>query len=472
MIRMDCPAGAACGGCEGRSCYGELLRAKRERVLALMKSLCPVDDIVGMADPFHYRNKVHASFARDHRGRIISGPYAEGTHRVIPMDACLIEDEKASKTVRAVRDLMEDFRLEPYDEDSGRGLMRHVLIRTARATGEMLVTLVIGRTPFSAQRAFVSALVRKCPWITSVCVSLNSRHTSMVLGSSVRTAYGRGFIEDRLAGRTFAIGPTSFYQVNPEQTEKLYRKAYEYAALTGKETVLDAYCGVGTIGLGCADKAGKVIGVEINRDAVRDAVGNMKRNGIVNASFVCDDAGAYMRRLAGEKAPVDAVFMDPPRAGSDRRFLSSLCALKPARVVYISCMPETLARDVRFLTQNGYRAERAAPFDMFPWTEHVETVVLLSQQKPDDTIHVGIDLKPEDVTAAESKATYDELKAYIEKKYGFKVSNLYIAQAKAALGIKERENYNKPRTPGGRKPVCPPEKMKAIQEALRHFKMI
>ncbi len=378
MIRMDCPVHSACGGCRGLGEYGELLRKKQARVAELLKPLCPVEDIVGMEDPFHYRNKVHAAFSRNERGRIIAGPYAEGSHRVIPMDACLIEDERASETVRAVRDLMGDFGIEPYDEDSGRGLMRHVLIRTARATGEMLVTLVIGRTPFSAQRAFVARLTKKCPWITTVCVSLNARHTSMILGASTRTVYGRGFIEDRLAGKTFALGPNSFYQVNPVQTEKLYNKAYEFAALTGKETVLDAYCGVGTIGLGCAERAGKVIGVELNRDAVRDAVGNMKRNGIKNASFVCADAGQHMRRLAAEKAKIDTVFMDPPRAGSDRRFLSSLCALSPSRVVYISCMPETLARDLKFLKDSGWRVQRAVPFDMFPWTEHVETVCLLT----------------------------------------------------------------------------------------------
>ncbi len=377
---MDCPVGTLCGGCAGRGVYGELLEKKQRRVETLLSSLCPVEKICGMEEPFRYRNKVHAAFARDERGRLIAGPYAEGTHRVIPAEECLIEDARAGETVRAVRDLAGEFRIEPYDEDSGRGLLRHVLIRTAHATGEMLVTLVIGRTPFSAQRAFVARLIKKCPWITTVCVSLNGRHTSMILGPSTRTVYGRGFIEDRLLGKTFALGPASFYQVNPVQTERLYLKAYAYAGLTGGETVLDAYCGVGTIGLGCAERAGRVIGVEISRDAVRDAVGNMKRNGIKNASFVCADAGEYMRRAAAEHARIDAVFMDPPRAGSDRRFLSALGSLSPRRAVYISCMPETLARDLRYLSDHGWRAEGAAPFDMFPWTEHVETVVSLSRK--------------------------------------------------------------------------------------------
>ena len=475
MIRMECPAGSACGGCRGRGEYGGLLMKKQARVSELLKSLCPVEDIVGMDDPFHYRNKVHAAFSRDERGRIIAGPYAGGTHRIVPMDACLIEDEGASRTVRAVWDLMADFGIEPYDEDSGRGLMRHVLIRTARQTGEMLVTLVIGRTPFSAQRAFVAKLVKKCPWITTVCVSLNARRTSMILGPSTRTVYGRGFIEDRLAGKVFALGPNSFYQVNPVQTEKLYAKAYEFAALTGKETVLDAYCGVGTIGLGCAEKAGRVVGVEVNRDAVRDAVGNMKRNGITNASFVCADAGQYMRRLAAEKARIDVVFMDPPRAGSDRRFLDSLSFLSPDRVVYISCMPETLARDLRILRQVGWRAERAVPFDMFPWTEHVETCVLLCRENIEGRKMVSVTYEPTDeeiVPHLSPSATYAELKQWIEEKYQAKVSSLYIAQVKAKHGLEMRENFNKPKSPNAKQPVVPVEKEKMIEEALRHFRMI
>ncbi len=473
MIRIDCPAGTLCGGCMGRGGYEASLDRKRERVKALLAPFCPVEEITGMEEPFRYRNKVHAAFARDDRGRIVSGPYAAGTHRVIPMDGCLIEDENASAAVRAVRELMADFRIEPYDEDSGRGLMRHVLVRTARATGEMLVTLVIGRTPFSAQKAFVAKLVKRCPRITTVCVSLNGRHTSMILGPSTRTVYGKGFIEDRLLGKVFALGPASFYQVNPVQTERLYRKAYDYAGLTGSETVLDAYCGVGTIGLGCADMAGRVIGVEINRDAVRDAVGNMKRNGIENASFVCDDAGQYMRRLASEHARVDTVFMDPPRAGSDRRFLSALCTLSPKRVVYISCMPETLARDLRFLSQSGWRAERAAPFDMFPWTEHVETVVSLSKgEMSSKPVRVEFSLEGLDTSCLLNDATYQQIKDYVLEHTGLHVSTLYIAQVKAKHGIIERACYNKAKTEGGKVPKCPPEKEKAIEGALRHFQMI
>ncbi len=381
MTRLNCPFRRECGGCEDRDrTYESLLGDKQRHVESLLKGLCPVRPIVGMEDPFHYRNKVHAAFALDRSGRILSGPYARGSHRVLPVPGCLIEDRRADETIAVIRDLMADFHILPYNEDTGAGLLRHVLIRTGKNTGQMLVTLVIGRTPFAAQRAFAEKLVRRCPWITGICVNLNGRHTSMILGDSTRTLYGRGYIEDELCGLRFAIGPSSFYQVNPVQTEKLYRKAIEMAGLTGRETVLDAYCGVGTIGLCAAAGCRRGIGVELNRDAVRDAEGNRKRNGIGHFSFVCDDAGRYMRALAAKGEHLDAVFMDPPRAGSDEKFLSSLCALGPERVVYISCMPETLARDLRFLGKNGYIAREAVPFDMFPWTEHVETAILLSRQ--------------------------------------------------------------------------------------------
>ena len=379
MTRLNCPYRRACGGCaEKEGDYPALLEEKRRRVEGALKGLCRVEGIVGMEDPFHYRNKVHAAFGEDRGGRIISGPYARGTHRVVPAEECLIEDAQADRTVAVIRELMADFAIRPYNEDTGTGLMRHALIRTGRNTGQMLVTLVIGRTPFAAQRAFTEKLVKRCPWITSVCVNLNSRPTSMILGDSTRTLYGRGYIEDELCGLRFAIGPSSFYQVNPVQTEKLYRTAIAFAELKKTDTVLDAYCGVGTIGLCAASACGSGVGVELNREAVRDAEGNRKRNRIENFSFVCDDAGRFMRARAARRQRTDAVFMDPPRSGSDEKFLSSLCALGPERVVYISCMPETLARDLRFLVKNGYTARRALAFDMFPWTEHVETVCLLT----------------------------------------------------------------------------------------------
>lgn len=380
MNERNCPVSARCGGCQMLDkAYEVQLSEKQKRVEKLIGGFCPVESIRGMENPYHYRNKVHAAFALDGRGRIVSGNYAPGTHQVVPIRECLIEDERADLVVAVIKNLMEKFHLQPYNEDSGQGLMRHVLIRAGKRTGQMLVVLVIGQPEFPARNAFVAALVKACPFITSVVINLNRFKTSMILGKSSRVAYGKGFIVDELCGKRFAISPASFYQVNPVQTETLYTLAVDFAQLTGKERLLDAYCGIGTIGLVAADKAAQVIGVELNPDAVRDAEKNARRNGVENAAFYPGDAGDFLRRMVARKERVDVVMMDPPRAGSDEKFLRSLCQMAPQRVVYISCMPETLARDLRFLTAHGYRAERAVPVDMFPHTEHVETICLLSK---------------------------------------------------------------------------------------------
>lgn len=378
MNEQTCPVAARCGGCQLLDMpYEAQLQEKQRRVEGLIGGFCRVSPIIGMESPYHYRNKVHAAFALDGRGRIVSGNYAPGTHKVAPIGQCLLEDTQAGLVIAAVRSLMEKFRLPPYNEDSGQGLMRHVLVRVGKQTGQVLVTLVIGQPQFPARTAFVAALVKACPFIASVVINLNGFKTSMILGKSSRVAYGKGFIEDVLCGKRFAISPASFYQINPTQTEKLYALAVDYAGLTGRERLLDAYCGIGTIGLVAADRAAQVIGVELNSDAVRDAEKNALRNGAKNASFYQGDAGDFMRRMAQRNEQLDVVMMDPPRAGSDERFLRSLCRLSPRRVVYVSCMPETLARDLRFLTTHGYRAVCATPVDMFPHTEHVETVISL-----------------------------------------------------------------------------------------------
>lgn len=384
MQELLCPVMKKCGGCQLLALpYPEQLALKQRRVEALLSSFCPVAPIVGMENPYHYRNKVHAALGLSGKGEVVSGVYAAGTHKIIPVEQCLIEDERADAVVAAVRHLMARFRLPPYNEDTGRGVMRHVLVRTAHATGQVLVTLVIGRPDFPGRTAFVNALVQACPFITSVVVNLNSQKTSMILGRSSRTAYGKGYIEDVLCGRRFALSPASFYQINAVQTEKLYALAIQGAHLTGRETLLDAYCGVGTIGLAASARAGRVIGMELNPDAVRDAENNARRNGVSNARFYQGDAGRFMQAMAQRGEAADVVMLDPPRAGSDERFLRSLCRMRPKRVVYVSCMPETLARDLRFLTAHGYRALSAAPVDMFPHTEHVETVVLLSKGEID-----------------------------------------------------------------------------------------
>lgn len=302
---------------------------------------------------------------------------------------------------------------------------------------------------------------------------MNDRRTSVVLGERNITIYGKGFIEDELCGLRFRISPSSFYQVNPVQTEILYGKAIEFARLTGKEKVIDAYCGIGTIGMAAAGKAGSVIGVEVNRDAVRDAIANAKRNNMKNITFYNEDAGEFMVKMATQGETADVVFMDPPRAGSDEAFLSSLLQLSPKRVVYISCNPVTQARDLKYLTSHGYRVERCQPVDMFPWTYHIETVVLLSKGEIDSKkVRVEFSLEDMDMSGFQNDATYSQIKERVLQQTGLKVSSLYIAQIKQKHGIIERENYNKPKSENTRQPKCPPEKEAAITEALKYFGMI
>ena len=381
MEIKKCPVVKKCGGCSCRGVsYKEHLEGKEKQVRKLLKGICKVEPIVGMENPYHYRNKVHASFAHLRDGSAVSGKYAEGTHRVVPVDYCLIEDEKADFIVKDIRGLLKSFKIKIYSEDSGYGLLRHVMVRRGVASGESMVVLVAVSPIFPSKNNFGKALRKLHPEITTVILNVNDKRTSMVLGERNITIYGKGYIEDELCGCTFRISPSSFYQVNPVQTEKLYGKAVEFAGLTGKERVIDAYCGIGTIGLIAAKHAKEVIGVELNKDAVRDAGINAKRNGSKNFRAFQGDAGAFMVQMASEGEKADVVFMDPPRAGSDEAFLSSVVKLGPKKVVYISCNPETLARDLRYLVKKGYEAVRAVPYDMFAWTEHVETVVRLQRK--------------------------------------------------------------------------------------------
>ncbi len=383
-IQKVCPAAKRCGGCKwiGRP-YEEQLAQKEKWVRDLMKPFCSPEPIIGMKHPEHYRNKVHAVFGEDRRHNIISGTYEEGTHRIVPIDSCLIENQKADEIIVSIRQLIKSFKIRPYQEDTGYGLLRHVLIRTAHATGEILVVLVLVSPIMPSKNNFVKALLKVHPEITTIVVNVNSNRTSMVLGEKEQVLYGKGYIEDELCGCRFRISPRSFYQVNPVQTQILYTKALEYADLSGKETVIDAYCGTGTIGLIAAAKAGQVIGVELNPDAVRDAKINAKCNGVKNITFYRNDAGKFLTEMAQQKAEADVVFMDPPRAGSDEAFLASAALLHPAKIVYISCNPETLVRDLTYLKKKGYRVSKAVPVDMFPYTEvrHVEMVCLLETEK-------------------------------------------------------------------------------------------
>ena len=380
--RAPCPNRKKCGGCQlTNMSYEEQLAFKQSRVQRLVGRFCPVRPIVGMDEPYCYRNKVQAAFGLDRGRRIVSGVYQSSTHRIVPVDDCQLEDDTADRIIVTIREMLPRYKLTAFDERTGRGFLRHVLVKRAFATGQVMVVLVSGTKIFPPQRAFTAELVRRYPEITTVIHNVNDKFTSLVLGKQEKVLYGKGYIEDVLCGCRFRISAHSFYQINPVQTEILYKTAVEYAGLTGTERVLDAYCGIGTIGMVASRAAGEVAGVELNRDAVRDAIANARLNGIRNCWFTCADAGEFMESLAAEGKKADVVFLDPPRAGSTERFIASLVKMAPRRAVYISCNPVTLARDLAWFRQYGYRAEIAQPVDMFPHTEHIETVVSLTVDK-------------------------------------------------------------------------------------------
>ncbi len=381
----DCPVASRCGGCQlGRMTYQQQLTHKQHKMETLMKGICRVEPIIGMADPYHYRGKVHAVIASDKHLGVYSGVYAAGTHRVVPVTHCLLEDPRADAIIQTIVAMALRYKLRIYNENTHRGFLRHVLIRTASVTGQIMVVLVTTSQEFPGGKAFAAELMQKHPEITTLVLNINQRETSMVLGTKDIVLHGPGYMEDELCGKRFRISPQSFYQVNLRQTEVLYRTAIDLANLNGTETLLDAYCGTGTIGLCASDRVKQLIGVELNADAVRDAKANAALNQVKNAKFFCDDAGRFMVKMAQEGAPLDVLMMDPPRSGSTPQFLQSAIALGPKRIVYVSCGPDTLARDLKALVSGGYRIDRCVPVDMFPGTEHVETVVLLSRGKADD----------------------------------------------------------------------------------------
>ena len=376
-----CSVSKKCGSCQYQGVpYKEQLAAKQKRMKKLLGKFSNVKPIIGMDDPFYYRNKVHAVFDRDKKGNIICGTYEAKTHKVVPIEECMIEDKISQEIIRTIRDMLKSFRIKTYDEDTGYGLLRHVLVRRGFFTDEIMVVIVIGSPIFPSKNNFVKALRKKYPQITTVVLNVNDKKTSMVLGERDIVIYGKGYIRDTLCGCTFRISPQSFYQVNPVQTEILYKTAIEYAGLGRKETVIDAYCGIGTIGLVAAKRAKNVIGVELNPDAVRDARINAKENKITNARFYQGDAGEFMENMAENGEHADVVFMDPPRTGSDKKFMSSVIKLNPSRIVYISCGPETLARDLEYLTKHGYDVRKIQPVDMFSFTDHCENICLLTKK--------------------------------------------------------------------------------------------
>ncbi len=376
-LNLKCPLRKKCGGCQLQNLsYEKQLSFKQVKVIKLLGKYHHVNEIIGMEHPFHYRNKVQAAFGQ-RNGEIISGVYQSSTHNIVPVDSCLIEDIKADEIIVTIRKLLKSFKLKPFCDVTMKGFLRHVLIKRGFLSGEIMVVLVTSVMEFNKESQFVNALLSRHPEITTVVQNVNNKRTSLVLGEESRVLFGSGYIEEELCGFRFRISPKAFYQINPIQTEVLYKKAIDFAELKGEEILLDAYCGTGTIGIIASQKAKNVVGVELNADAVRDAKVNAELNGVKNIDFYEADAGEFMVEAARNGEKYDVVIMDPPRAGASLQFLKSLVELSPNKVVYISCNPETLERDLSYLTRKGYRVKKIQPVDMFPHTEHVETVVVL-----------------------------------------------------------------------------------------------
>ena len=475
-VTPPCPYYVQCGGCVCQHMtYEATLSMKRERVRDALHRIGGLTDVEvlpveGMDDPWHYRNKTTLPVGGE-RGRPRIGFYAPRSHRIVDIERCLIAREESSQAVAVVRRWMEKFQIVPYEEETHRGLIRHVMSRVSRQ-GESMVVIVSAAYPLPHEHELVAMLRSGLPGLRSVYVNVNKRRDNVILGQENRLLFGDARLSDTLCGFSFSLSPLSFFQVNPVQTEKLYQIALEFAGLTGEEEVADLYCGAGTISLLLARRARHVTGIEVVPQAIEDAWDNAKANNMANVTFHAAAAEALLPQLVAQGMRPQVVVLDPPRKGCEEAVLSSIVQAAPQRVVYVSCDPATLARDAKFLAARGYRVDRCQPVDMFCFTGHVETVCLLSKIRSAPHIDIDLDMTELDVTKAETKATYEEIKTYVLEHTGLKVSHLYIAQVRAKHGIIERDCYNKPKTEGNHIPQCPPEKEKAIEEALRHFQMI
>lgn len=472
----DCPVFGQCGGCAFRHVsYEAEKRYKQQRVADAFGRLAglsvTVEPIRGSAATDGYRNKAQYPVGvGDTAPRI--GFYAPRSHRIVEQHACRLQPAVFTAAVETVDRWMQTHAVSAYDETTHTGLVRHIYLRHGEASGQVMVCLVCTSGKIPAAQELVQALQQKVPGLCSVMVNINRADTNVILGDDEFPLWGASAIEDTLCGLTFRLSPRSFYQVNRQQAETLYTLAAEVAGLTGDETLLDLYCGTGTIGLTMAHRVKKLIGVEIVAPAVEDARRNAQANGIENATFLCSDAAKAAARLERQGEHPDVVIVDPPRKGCDPALLETMAQMAPSRIVYVSCDPATLARDCQRLTALGYAVSRVIPVDMFPRTPHVETVVQLVRKNPDTYIDITVDMDELDLTSSEAKATYDEIKDYIFDKHSVKVSSLYIAQVKQKHGIIERDCYNNPKNENPKQPQCPPEKVKLIEEALRYFKMI
>ncbi len=477
-VQPDCPCFAQCGGCCYRHItYEEELRVKWQRVQDALERVggfpqLPLRPILGASSRNGYRNKALLPLGAGPGGRLAMGFYAVNSHRIVDCQACQLHPPVFNQAMEAFRLWAKTYGDAPYDEFSHTGVMRRLYLRMGARTGQVMACVVVNGRGLSHEKELIDYLRQAMPGLSTVVINSNRDRTNVALGKGLRTLYGPGYIEDELCGLRFCISPLSFYQVNPAQAQRLYEKAGEYAGLTGSETLLDLYCGTGTIGLSMAARAGQVVGVEAVPQAVENAWENARRNGIGNAEFICADAAQAAAQLAQRGQRPQVVILDPPRKGVSGSLVETVAAMGPQRVVYVSCDPATLARDLKAFSGQGFAPVEATPVDMFPGTAHVETVVLLSKLRAEHHIEVDLDLGEMDLTSAESKATYEEIKAYVLEKFGLKVSHLYISQVKRKCGLEVGPNYNLPKSEGQRVPQCPPEKEKAIMAALEHFQMI
>ena len=477
-VKPQCAFYEKCGGCQLQHLnYEGQLNVKRQQVKDAIERIghitgCEVLPVLGMDNPWHYRNKMQFPAAKT-EGKIQIGCYAALTHNVINIDDCLIQKQVNNKIMQVVRQWMQQFNISAYDETTGKGVVRHVMGRAGAKTGEVMAVIVTSCYDIPHAGELVTMLKTEVDGLKSIVQNINKKRTNIIMGAKNRVLYGKSTIKDRLGNLKFNISPLSFFQVNSVQTEKLYATALDFAALSGKETVIDCYCGTGTISLYLAQKARKVYGIEIVEPAIKDANENAKANNIANAEFICGDAAVEMPALLKSGVKPDTVLLDPPRAGCDKKVLAAIAGVKPEKIVYVSCNPASLARDMAFLTENGYKAVKAQPVDMFPMTSHIETVVLLSKGEIDSKkVRVEFSLEDMDMSGFQKGATYEQIKAYVLKHTGLKVSSLYISQVKRKCGLDVGQNYNLSKKEDAKVPQCPPEKEAAIMEALKHFQML
>lgn len=479
-IPVDCAVAGPCGGCSLRHLdYTAELRAKQENVTDAFRRIggldVPVLDICPSPEVDRYRNKVQFPVGLDKNGDPCIGFYAGRTHRIVPCPDCKLQPGVLNDIGNALCRFFAENGIQPYNEETGRGLVRHIFLRRGAHSGQIMVCLVCTRPNFPHADALCTRLREQFADIATILLNVNSKNTNVILGTETHTLYGPGYIEDTLCGVPVQLGPLSFYQVNTLAAERLYGIAAQYAQLTPDDLLLDLYCGMGTIGLSMVGRCRELVGVEIVPEAIKSAKANAARMGDAVAAkscFFCADAGQAATRLAAEGLHPDVVMLDPPRKGCDEATLSAVVRMAPRRVVYVSCNPATAARDAAWLEQNGYHAEKVQPVDLFPRTKHVEAVLLLTKLHVDRHIEVEVSMDELDVTAAESKATYNEIREHVWEHHQLRVSNLYIAQVKQKCGIIERENYHKAKSENAKQPKCPKEKEDAIVEALKHFKMI